>query len=102
MLERSVDRVYSPRMVTRLEGVQAADREFWRLRKSLSRALARTLWPGQNPWGQMITTDGGTAGRRLSRRPSARPFQDFLPTDSSDEPGLKRSIRTGSHGNLSG
>src|ERR1035438_6050031 len=74
----------------------------WRNHRQLSRTLARTLWPGQNPWGQMITTDGGTAGRRLSRRPSARPFQDFLPTDSSDEPGLKRSIRTGSHGNLSG
>jgi hypothetical protein len=34
MLERSVERVYSPRMLTRLDGVQEADREFWRLRKS--------------------------------------------------------------------
>jgi hypothetical protein len=34
MLEYKVDRVYSPRMLTRLDGVQETDREFWRLRKS--------------------------------------------------------------------
>src|ERR1039457_370560 len=34
----------------------------WRNHRQPSRTLARTLWPGQNPVGQMITTDGGTAG----------------------------------------
>src|ERR1035441_2480488 len=68
----------------------------WRNHRQPSRTLARTLWPGQNPVGQMITTDGGTAGRRLSRRPP-RSRTGFLPTDSSDEPGFKRSIRTGYH-----
>lgn len=59
----------------------------------INETLARTLWPGQNPLGQVITTDGGRAvvGVVADVRHAAR---EVLTTSLHQRPTFRSPFKT--------